>query len=297
MFEEVTLAQKTEEKLRLIQSDIKRHISEMHQQADKNRKELSSIYSYLRDLILERETTLKRQISENLTKDEQDGDQKLYEMSEFTNMIQSLKQELVNQSQENEIEVLQKSKARSQMFAEVNGPRAKELSSFNINVVASQCMSLTEIKREQELGQVSKLINPAYKGPAVVSSFGQPASSSSLYSHTKSSQMKRGGTTVQNGPPNLNNQVQSFQQQPLQNQLVNPPLEKKESQSNKQNKSGANTNNVKQKVSPHRAATKKTEPSLVQAKKQGVVILDQNKNQKGNVSNLNNKQKAFGGFP
>ena len=31
MFEEVTLAQKTEEKLRLIQSDIKRHISEMHQ--------------------------------------------------------------------------------------------------------------------------------------------------------------------------------------------------------------------------------------------------------------------------
>ena len=98
MFEEVTLAQKTEEKLRLIQSDIKRHISEMHQQADKNRKELSSIYSYLRDLILERETTLKRQISENLTKDEQDGDQKLYEMSEFTNMIQSLNQELVSQS-------------------------------------------------------------------------------------------------------------------------------------------------------------------------------------------------------
>lgn len=60
MFEEVTVAQKTEEKLRLIQGDIKRHITDMHQQADKNRKELSSIYSYLRELLLERETALKR---------------------------------------------------------------------------------------------------------------------------------------------------------------------------------------------------------------------------------------------
>ncbi len=134
MFEEVTQAQKTEEKLRLIQNDIKRHISDMHQQADKNRKELSSIYSYLRELILERETTLKRQISENLTRDEQEGDSKLYEISEFMNMIQMLKQELVNQSQENEIEVLQKSKARAIAQAEVNGQRAKDLSSFNIGV-------------------------------------------------------------------------------------------------------------------------------------------------------------------
>lgn len=152
MFEEVTLAQKSEEKLRLIQNDIKRHISDMHQQADKNRKELSSIYSYLRELILERETTLKRQISENLTRDEQDGDSKLYELSEFVGMIQMLKQELVNQSQESEIEVLQKARARTLIFTEVNGPRAKDLSSFNIGHFQAQCMSLNEIKRDQELG-------------------------------------------------------------------------------------------------------------------------------------------------
>jgi hypothetical protein len=70
MFDEVSMAQKTEEKLRFIQSDIKRHINEMHAQADKNRKELSSIYSYIRELILEREQTLKRQISENLVREE-----------------------------------------------------------------------------------------------------------------------------------------------------------------------------------------------------------------------------------
>jgi hypothetical protein len=83
----------------------------------------------------------------------------------------------------------------------------------------------------------------------------------------------------------------------VQNQLVNPALEKKESQNSKQNKSSANNNIVKQKVSPHRPVTKKNEPSLVQPKKQGVVILDQNKNQKGNASNLNSKAtKPYGGF-
>ena len=55
LYEEVNNAQKTEEKLRFIMSDIRRHVSEMHSTADKNRKELSSIYSYVRDLILERE--------------------------------------------------------------------------------------------------------------------------------------------------------------------------------------------------------------------------------------------------
>lgn len=153
-------------------------------------------------------------------------------------------------------------------------------------------MSLTEIKRDHELGQVSKLVNPGYKGPAVVSSFGQPTtSSSSLYSHTKSSQLKRGGTTVAPSNP-IGGSVQVQPQ--LQSQLSNPPPEKKES---KQNKSGAGANNVKQKVSPHRPTNKKNEPSVGQPKKQGVVILDQNKNQKGNQSNINGKNsKPMGGF-
>lgn len=44
----------------------------MHSQAESNRRELSKIYSYVRELILEREQTLKRQISENLVREEQD---------------------------------------------------------------------------------------------------------------------------------------------------------------------------------------------------------------------------------
>lgn len=66
MLEEVTNASKTEERLKFIQNDIKRHMNDMQSQAEKNRTELSQIYSYVRELILEREQALKRQISDNL---------------------------------------------------------------------------------------------------------------------------------------------------------------------------------------------------------------------------------------
>ncbi len=41
-------------------SDIKRHITDMQVQAETNRKEISSIYSFVRELILEREQSLKK---------------------------------------------------------------------------------------------------------------------------------------------------------------------------------------------------------------------------------------------
>jgi Mg2+ and Co2+ transporter CorA len=60
LYEDVSSASKTEEKLKFIYGDIKRHINEMHSSAETNRRELSKIYSFVRDLILEREQTLKR---------------------------------------------------------------------------------------------------------------------------------------------------------------------------------------------------------------------------------------------
>src|SRR3569833_1603709 len=53
MFEEVNSTQKNEERLKCITNDIKRHISDMQEQAERNRKELSLIYNYVRDVILE----------------------------------------------------------------------------------------------------------------------------------------------------------------------------------------------------------------------------------------------------
>lgn len=72
MLEEVTNAQKTEEKLKFIHNDVRRHMNDMQGQAEKNRRELSQIYNYIRDLLLEREQALKRQISDNLSREEQE---------------------------------------------------------------------------------------------------------------------------------------------------------------------------------------------------------------------------------
>lgn len=53
-------AEQTEDKLRGITEDIKRHIRDMQEQADKNRKDISSIYNQAREILMEREQTLKK---------------------------------------------------------------------------------------------------------------------------------------------------------------------------------------------------------------------------------------------
>lgn len=93
----------------------------MHSQAESNRRELSKIYSYVRDLILEREQTLKRQISENLVREEEDCESKLAEITDYFSLISSLKSELVQQNSESEIDILLKAKLRVTSGLEVNG--------------------------------------------------------------------------------------------------------------------------------------------------------------------------------
>jgi hypothetical protein len=65
----VTNAESTEDRLRGITDDIKRHLNEMHEQADRNRKEISQIYNTAREVLMEREQQLKRHISECLEKE------------------------------------------------------------------------------------------------------------------------------------------------------------------------------------------------------------------------------------
>ena len=49
----------------------------MHSQAERNRRELSQIYAYVRELLMDREQTLKRQISDNLQREEQESQTRL----------------------------------------------------------------------------------------------------------------------------------------------------------------------------------------------------------------------------
>ena len=95
MMDDVMNAQKTEERLKFIHSDVKRHMSDMQSQAEKNRRELSQIYNYLRDLLIEREQALKRQISDNLSREESECQVKLGEISDFMTMITQLKNEML----------------------------------------------------------------------------------------------------------------------------------------------------------------------------------------------------------
>jgi hypothetical protein len=96
MFDEVSLAQNSEDRLKFLSNDIKRHINDMQTQAEKNRKELSQIYSFVRELILDREQSLKREISDNLIKEEQECHAKLQEVADFMALINNVKVELVS---------------------------------------------------------------------------------------------------------------------------------------------------------------------------------------------------------
>jgi restriction endonuclease len=55
MFEAVQTSQKQEDRVRMIQQDIKRHNSDMQERADLNRKEISQIYQQVRESLVERE--------------------------------------------------------------------------------------------------------------------------------------------------------------------------------------------------------------------------------------------------
>ncbi len=68
----------------------------MHLQAEKNRREISQIYNFVRELLLEREQALKRQISENLQREEQESSTKLQEITDFMSKVNQLKQELLS---------------------------------------------------------------------------------------------------------------------------------------------------------------------------------------------------------
>lgn len=105
----------------------------MHSAADKTRTELSAIYALVRELILEREQAQKRTVSELLIREEEECNTKLRDIQELIDCINGLKQEIVASSTEGEIEMLRKSKIRSRICEEINGQRARDLTSIKID--------------------------------------------------------------------------------------------------------------------------------------------------------------------
>ena len=163
MNEEILVAHKNEEKLKFISNDIKRYMGDMQTQCDKNRKELSLIYNFIRDLIMEREQALKKQISDNLQKEERECKMKLQENNEFLEKILELKKEQLLLQGESDLEILSKARERVHLTQECNGTKSSQLVNFTIQQLNSHHQSLIEVKKEQELTMISKLINPQYK--------------------------------------------------------------------------------------------------------------------------------------
>ena len=62
--------------------------------ADKNKKELLSLYSYIRELINEREQQMILQIQSNLDKEEIECENRMSEIADFIQKINELKNEV-----------------------------------------------------------------------------------------------------------------------------------------------------------------------------------------------------------
>jgi len=103
-----------------------------------------------------------------------------------------LKQEYQASHDEEEIEFIQKVKGRSNLCEEVNGGSSKELLSFNVTTSLNG-LNQVEVKKHDELTQISKIIHPNFKGQ------------STLYSHTQSTanKMKKEGKSAPQPQPEL----------------------------------------------------------------------------------------------
>lgn len=199
----------------------------MHTQVERNRNEVSQIYNQIRELLLEREQAQKKQISDNLIKEEQECKDALNQIVEMLGNITKLKTEMIGAADEEDLDLVCKAKYRSQICTEVNGQQARDLSNFDVTK-ATNGLSFVEIKKENELTQISKIIHPNFKGNV----------SSTLYSHTASTanKVKKQGT--------INDRDVSQHKQPEQRV---PREEFKRS------------NKIQKKQSPHRnTRTKKT---------------------------------------
>ena len=85
---------------------IKNYLGELEESANKNRSEISKIFNEIRSKIIERETSLKKQISETLDKEQQTFKHKIAELEDQMKCISELKDEKTRIDNEHLLETL-----------------------------------------------------------------------------------------------------------------------------------------------------------------------------------------------
>lgn len=166
----------------------------MKLQADNNRRELSILYNGIRDMLIQREQALKTYISEVYQKEEASCETKISTIEDALANIEDYEENIAMALEESEIDLLRKFNERKLLVNTFNADQQiKELTQLNVGqyglangppvvVQSSQkskkqvqqettqleeqppFQSLCEIKKDTEQLQVSKIINPSFKG-------------------------------------------------------------------------------------------------------------------------------------
>lgn len=129
---------------------IKQYLYEMEDSANKNRSEITKIYNDMRHKIIERESQLKKQISETLDREQIIYKKKISQLENQLDSISDLKESKIAIGNENAIDTLLSAVLRYDLENEAN-LKIETLAFGNV---------FKEVKREEELAIMLKILVP-----------------------------------------------------------------------------------------------------------------------------------------
>jgi hypothetical protein len=127
-------------------------LSELEESANKNRTDISKIFNEIRSKIIERETSLKKQISDTLEKEQAQFKNRIVQLEDQIRCIQDLKEEKLRIEKEPLLETLIQSPYRFEIENEAN----RKVESYVFKPV------FTEIRKDDEIASVVRAIIPAH---------------------------------------------------------------------------------------------------------------------------------------
>eukprot|EP00347_Sterkiella_histriomuscorum_P017673 403348434 len=147
---------------------IRNYLNELEDSANKNRSEISKIFNEIRNKIIDRETNMKKQISDTLEREQHTLKQKIVYLEDQMKCIQDLKDEKIMIENETVLETLIQSPFRQEIENDAN--RKVDILSF--------AQVFSEIKKDEEIANIVRAIIPQHLR-------------TTLLSNTVSSQIKK----------------------------------------------------------------------------------------------------------
>ncbi len=131
---------------------------DLEEAANRNRSDISKIFNDIRSKIIERETTLKRRISDTLEKELMTIRRKIATLDDQMQCIQNLKEEAMMIESEHMFETLIQAPYRF----EIENESCKRVETFTAKVV------FPEIKKDEEITKIIRDIVPSHLKPSLL---------------------------------------------------------------------------------------------------------------------------------